>query len=71
MEVTGGVICTDKIWWCLIDYVWKRGKWFADNPELGLNLVAKGVGGKIISLTKLRCDEVAKILGVWIVPSGN
>ena len=71
MEVAGGVICTDKIWWYLIEYVYKRGKWVADNPEVDLDLVAKGVDGNIISLTKLRCDEAAEILVVWIVPSGD
>ena len=33
VEVTRGVIRTDKSWWYLIDYVWKHGKWIAQDPE--------------------------------------
>ena len=69
--MTGEVIRTYKSWWYLIGYVWKKGKWVAENPEVGLVLVAKEVDGKITSLTKFRCDKAAEILGAWITPSGN
>ena len=43
MEVTGGALCTDKSWWYPIDYVWKRGKWVASDPQLHLDLVATNI----------------------------
>ena len=69
MEVTGGAIRTDKSWWYLIDYVWKRGKWVASDPDVNLDLVANDVNGTRVSLSRLRCDEAAQMLGVWIAPS--
>ena len=71
MEVTGGAIRTDKSWWYLIDYVWKRGKWVASDPDVNLDLVANDVDGTRVSLSRLRCDEAAQMLGVWIAPSGD
>ena len=71
MEVTGGAIRTDKSWWYLIDYVWKRGKWVASDPEVNFDLVATDVDGSRVSLSRLRCDEAAEILGVWMALSGN
>ena len=40
MEVTGGALCTDKIWWYLIHYIWKQSRWIAEDPILDMNLVA-------------------------------
>ena len=71
MEVTGGVIRTDKSWWYLIDFVWKRGKWIATDPMLGLDLVATDSKGERISLQHLRCNEASQMLGVWITPNGD
>ena len=50
MEVTGSTIRTDKSWWCLIKYEWKRGKWIVSNPDVGIDLVATGVDGNVVSL---------------------
>ena len=50
MEVTGGAIRTDKSWWYLIDFVWKKGKWIADDPDIGIDLVAKNTKGETVSL---------------------
>ena len=40
IEVTGSALSVDKIWWYLIEYIWKRGKWVADDAERELDLVA-------------------------------
>ena len=40
MEVTGGDLRTDKSWWYLIEYAWKRGEWVALDPQLHIDLVA-------------------------------
>ena len=50
MEVTGGVIMTDKSWWYLIDFVWKRGKWVTHDLEIGVDLIATGKDGTTVSL---------------------
>ncbi len=71
MEVTGGAINTGKSWWCLIDFLWKRSKWVAEDPEVGLDLVAFDSNGRRVSLTKLRCNKASEMLGVWITPNGD
>ena len=71
MEVTGGAIKTDKIWWCLVDNVWKRGKWVGVDNHLGLDLIATGSNGKEVSLKRPRRDEAAEILEIWFTPNGN
>ncbi len=71
MEVTGGAINTGKSWWYLIDFVWKRGKWVAEDPEVGLDLIAIDSNGRRVSLKKLRCNEASEMLGVWITPNGD
>ena len=40
MEVTGGALSVDKIWWYLIEYICKRGKWVADDAEKEIDLEA-------------------------------
>ena len=40
MEVTFGASSVDKSWWYLIEYVWKRGKWVANDAVTELDLVA-------------------------------
>ena len=64
MEVTGGAIRTDKSWWYLIDYVWKRGKWISNDPDIGIDLVATNIEGERVSLKQLGCDEASEMLGV-------
>ena len=71
MEVTGGAVRTDKSWWYLIDYVWKRGKWIATDPQLNIDLVATNKNGERIALSHLRSDEAAQMLGVWLAPNGD
>ena len=71
MEVTGGVIRTDKSWWYLVDYVWKRGRWVATDALHDIDLVATGLDGNVVSLNRLRCDEAAEMLGIWLAPDGN
>ncbi len=46
MEVTGGVIRTDKSWWYLVNYVWKGVKWVAHDPDIEIDLVATNMGGE-------------------------
>ena len=64
MEVTGGVIRTDKTWWYLIDYVWKHGKWIAQDPERDVDLIATDTKGDKVSLKRLGCDEALEMLGI-------
>ena len=64
MEVTGGMIRTDKTWWYFIDYVWKYGVWIAQDPERNVDLVATDTKGYKVSLKRLRCDEVSEMLGI-------
>ena len=71
MEVTGGVIRTDKSWWYLVDYVWKRGKWVAHDPDIGIDLVATNIDGERVSLKQLRCDKASEMLGIWLAPNGD
>ena len=52
IEVTGGAIRTEKSWWYLVDYVWKRDKWVGTDSELGLDLIATGSDGKVVSLNR-------------------
>lgn len=71
MEVTGGVLRTDKSWYYLIDYIWKQGKWVATDPDIGIDLMADDISGKRLTLFRLRCDEAAEMLGVWMAPDGS
>ena len=71
MEVTGGAIRTDKSWWYLIEYVWKRGKWVASDSMQNLDLVATVSDKNEVSLQRLRCNTAAEMLGIWLAPSGD
>ena len=71
VEVTVGAINTGKSLWYLIDFVWKRGKWVAEDPQVGLDLIATDCNGNRVSLNKLRCDEASEMLGVWLTPNGD
>ena len=71
MEVTGGAIRADKSWWYLIDYVWKRGKWVGTDSCLDVDLIAMDSENKMVSLKRLRCDQAAEMLGIWLAPDGN
>ena len=71
MKVTGGAIRSDKSWWYLVDFVWKHGKWVGSDAHTDLDLIATGSDGKRVSLQRLRCDEAAEMLGVWLAPNGN
>ena len=71
MEVTGGVIRTDKSWWYLIDFVWKQGQWVATDPLIDIDLIATNSKGENISLQHLRSHEASEMLGIWITPNGD
>lgn len=71
MEVTGGAVRADKSWWYMIDYVWKRGKRVASDPQLNIDLVATNTNGESVTLSHLRSDEAAEMVGVWLAPSGD
>ena len=45
MEVTGGALRTDKSWYYLVDYVWKRGRWVALDPDVAIDLEASDMLG--------------------------
>ena len=70
-KVTGGAIRADKSWWYLIDYVWKRGKWVGTDSCLDVDLIAMDSENKQVSLKRLRCDQAAEMLGIWLAPDGN
>ena len=69
MRVTGAAIATDKSWFYLIDYIWKKGKWTAYDPAMHLDLVATNDEGEEISLRRLCCSEAAEMLGIWMAPN--
>ena len=71
IEVTGGALRTDKSRYYLVDYVWKRGKWVASDPEVALDLEGSDMSGDRKKLTHLRSNEAADMLGVWMAPDGN
>ena len=71
MEVTGGAIRTDKSWWYLVEYTWKRGKWIAKDSMPHLDLVATGLDGEEVSLQRLMCNTAVEMLGIWVAPNGG
>ena len=71
VEVTGGALSSDKSWWYLVEYVWKKGKWKACDAGEGLDLIAESETGEPISLRRLHAEEASEMLGVLIAPDGN
>ena len=71
MEMTGGALSFYKSWWYLIEYIWKRGKWVADDSKRELDLVATDFSGNQVSLKRLHCREDSQMLGVKLAPDGN
>ena len=45
MEVTVGALRTNKSWYYLVDYVWKRGRWVASDPDVAIDLEASDMSG--------------------------
>ena len=43
----------------------------ASDPEVGIALMADDITGERLTLSRLRCDEAAEMLGVWMAPDGN
>ena len=70
MAVTGGAICTEKSWWYMVDYTWKKGKWVACDAAEDFDLVAKNAEGHQTSLKRLLASEASEMLGVWVAPNG-
>ena len=71
VKVLGGAMdATNKTWWYLIDFVWKRGKWCTSDPEAEVDLQAFDKSGNLISLKRLCHDQAAEMLGIWMAPSG-
>jgi hypothetical protein len=71
VEVTGGALRPDKSWWYLIEYTWRRGKWTATDAHEDQQLVAPTPEGEEVALQRLRANEAAELLGVWMAPSGD
>ena len=71
MEGTGGALSPEKNWWYLVDYVWYRGKWIANDAEGNYDLIASGPTGQRVSLSRLSCSDSSEMLGVWVAPNGN
>ena len=55
----------------MVEYFWKRGKWVANDAELGKDLIRTSPTGDRLSLNILRCDAASEILGAWLAPDGN
>ena len=54
MKVTGAVVKTEKCWWYLLDYVWRRGKWVCVDSSLDTDLIATNSDGEQVSLKRLK-----------------
>ena len=70
MEVTGGALASDKTYWYLVEFVWKRGKWVAADAPLEFDLIAKTEDNNFVSLNRLSCSTVSEMLGIWMAPNG-
>ena len=55
MEVIGGALASDKTYWYLVEFVWKRGKWVAADAPLEFDLIAKTEDNNFVSLKRLSC----------------
>ena len=63
MDVTGGSLNVSKSWWYLVEYIWRRGKWVANDTVTNLDLVTTSPKGEEVSLKRLYVEEASKILG--------
>ena len=72
MEVTGGALASDKTYWYLVEFVWKRGKWVAADSPLEFDLIAKTEDNNhFVSLNRLFCSTASEMLGIWMAPNGS
>jgi len=71
MEVTGGALASDKTYWYLVEFVWKRGKWIAADAPLEFDLVARTEDNDFVSLNRLSCSTASEILRIWMAPNGS
>ena len=71
MEVTGGALASDKTYWYLVEFVWKRGKWIAADAPLEFDLVARTEDNDFVSLNRLSCSTASEMLGIWMAPNGS
>ena len=71
MEVTGGALASDKTYWYLVEFVWKRGKWIAADSPLEFDLIAKTEDNNFVSLNRLSCSTASEMLGIWMAPNGS
>ena len=70
MEVIGGALASDKTYWYLVEFVWKRGKWVAADAPLEFDLIAKTEDNNFVSLKRLSCSSTAsEMLGIWMAPN--
>ena len=71
MKVTGGALRSDKSWWYLVAFAWKKGQWIPTDVGDNLNLTAADSSGQQVTLQYLPCSQASKMLGVWMAPDGN
>ena len=64
MGVKGGALSVDKSWWYLIEYVWRMGKWMANDDVAKLDLLATSSRGGRISLKRLQAYEASSVWGM-------
>ena len=64
-------LSVEKSWWYLVEYIWKRGEWVANDANPGVDLIATSSAGELVSLKRLQAHNTSKILGVWVAPDGN
>ena len=71
MKVTGGALRSDKSWWYLVSFAWKKGKWIPTDAGDNINLLANDISGHEVTLQYLPCSHASEMLGVWMAPDGN
>eukprot|EP00979_Chaetoceros_neogracilis_P017703 scaffold10267_cov270-Chaetoceros_neogracile.AAC.1 len=71
MEVTGGALASDKSYWYLFIYTWKKGKWVATDAGADFDMFARVENTKMVKLAYVNCNQASEMLGIWMAPDGN
>lgn len=72
VKVLGGAMdASNKTWWYLVDFVWKRRKRCTTDPLIGADLTASNKDGNTVSLKRLCNDQGAEMLGIWMALNGD
>lgn len=72
LNATGGALRPDKCSWCLIDFVWRNGKWqYRSNDCLAGSLMIPGPDGAMTEIKRLEPSEPIKVVGVVQAADGS